>query len=87
MRNWESFLFSNFNGQYATARVEWAKTWGFDSENSWVNSTVYNELLPRTFGSEWNYAMAKLDEYDPHNIYTNDFLQKLSLPYVSRQGI
>ncbi|XP_021945500.1 uncharacterized protein LOC110843774 isoform X2 [Folsomia candida] len=80
MKAWESFLFTNFNGGYATARVEWAKTWGFDDDNSWVNSTVFNQILPATYGSEWNWAMAKLDEYDPHNIYSNEFLQKLTLP-------
>jgi hypothetical protein len=80
MKEWETFLFNTFNGAYGIARVEWAKTWGFDGKEPWVNGTVYNEILPGTFGSEWNWAMSTLDHYDPHNIYSNEFLQRITLP-------
>lgn len=73
---WESFLFRTFVGNYGTARVEWAKSWGFDKAGlGWNNDDIKSQLLPSTFGNDnWNRAVEALNGHDPHKVFTNEFL-------------
>jgi hypothetical protein len=81
MRKIESFLFNTFNGINATVRPEWSKGWAYTDQSAWSNKTVM-ENIRRSFpsGSEddgWDWAVSTLNEYDPHRIFINPFLDEL----------
>ena len=73
----ERFILANYRPPYALARVEWSKGWAYTPEGPWTNHRVLAETIPATFGDAWRWARARLDAYDPHRIYGNEFIDRL----------
>lgn len=73
-REIEEFVFNNYRAPYAMARAEWSKGWGYTDEGAWSNPTILTQTIPGTFGTTWSWAAAKLAAYDPHQIFSNEFL-------------
>src|SRR5205085_6229929 len=79
----EHWVVRHYTGDYATARVEWSKGWGYTGEGGWTNSHVIDAVIPnglragRASDANWDWAVARLDELDPHRIFTNPFIDRL----------
>lgn len=78
----EQFILDEFNGVYASVRPEWAKGWAYTNESTWTDTDFIRKFIPSTFPSTtatdgWNWAVATLDAYDPHRIFTNSFIDDL----------
>jgi FAD/FMN-containing dehydrogenase len=78
MENW---IFKNYTGDYAMARVEWSKGWGYTNDGTWSNKNVLNTLIPQSLGGKdkWDAAIKILNRYDPNNIFSSPMLKKLMI--------
>lgn len=80
LRELEQWIFSNYSGTYATARVEWSKGWGYSSSAAWADATMLGTTVPASIdagqatGTKFANARAALNTYDPHRIFSNSFL-------------
>lgn len=79
----EEWIFSHYAGDYAMARVEWSKGWGYTSSGAWENEKVLKERIPDSFtaglnkDSGWEFAVKTLEKYDPHHIYFSPLIDKV----------
>jgi len=79
----EEWIFSHYVGDYAMARVEWSKGWGYTLSGAWENETVLNEHIPNSFASDsrkdsgWEFAVKTLNKYDPHNIFSSPLINRI----------
>ena len=82
-RDLEKWIFGNYSGSYATVRPEWSKGWAYTVNAAWADPTVLTSTIPNAYragqaaGDNWDAAIAALDAYDPHHIFTNTFLDTL----------
>lgn len=80
-REFEIWAFQHYSGNYAAMRVEWSKGWGYGSDAPWSDPTVLGTHIPdgfRASGPEgWDWALARLDKFDPHRVFSNAFLDRL----------
>jgi FAD/FMN-containing dehydrogenase len=76
-REIERFVFATYPG----ARPEWSKGWAYTSAGAWTDGTVITGTIPAAFRAgpdpTWDSALATLDGYDPHRVFTNAFLDTL----------
>ncbi|MEU8545047.1 cholesterol oxidase substrate-binding domain-containing protein [Streptomyces sp. NPDC048717] len=78
MRELEQFLFQRYDGTTAQTRVEWSKGWAYTAAAAWSDQTVIGTQLPAAYGpAQWAQASAALDQFDPHRVYSNAFLDVL----------
>ncbi len=79
----EAWLLSHYTGSYAGVRFEWSKGWAYTNSGGWSNSSVLGTTIPAMYttgqaaGDGWSAALATLDSYDPHRIFSNPFLDTL----------
>jgi FAD/FMN-containing dehydrogenase len=79
----ETWLLSHYTGSYAGVRFEWSKGWAYTNSGGWSNSSVLSTTIPAMYttgqasGDGWSAALATLDSYDPHRIFSNPFLDTL----------
>jgi hypothetical protein len=79
----ETWLLSHYTGSYAGVRFEWSKGWAYTGSGGWSNSSVISSTIPAMYttgqasGDGWSAALATLDSYDPHRIFSNPFLDTL----------
>ncbi|WTW92382.1 hypothetical protein OG216_02920 [Streptomycetaceae bacterium NBC_01309] len=82
-RETEQWVLANYSGNYAQVRVEWSKGWGYSGTAAWSDPTAVGTTVPDSFrtglpaGNNWDTAVAALDAYDPHRVFTNPFLDTL----------
>lgn len=76
-REIEEFIFANYRAPYAQARVEWSKGWAYTANGPWTDRMVMTRTVPDTFGKPWRWAKDRLTAYDPHRIYSNEFLDQI----------
>ncbi|MEV1290218.1 cholesterol oxidase substrate-binding domain-containing protein [Micromonospora sp. NPDC049679] len=80
-RELEAFVFATYDGSWAGARVEWSKGWAYGDQGAWSDPTILDETVPASFPAgpvaAWQSAVAVLDAYDPHRVFTNPFLDRL----------
>jgi FAD/FMN-containing dehydrogenase len=80
-RDMEAFFLNNYSGSYATTRVEWSKGWGYTTDAAWAAPAVIGTAVPESYrhapDPTWDTAIAALDGYDPHRIFSNGFLDTL----------
>jgi FAD/FMN-containing dehydrogenase len=82
-REVESWIFSNYTGSYASARVEWSKGWGYTNSAAWADSTVIGTTVPNSLragqpaGDNFDTAVATLNAYDPHRVFSSPLLDAL----------
>ncbi|PHM36922.1 FAD-linked oxidase [Xenorhabdus mauleonii] len=83
MRRFEQWLFQEFNGTYAAARVEWSKGWAYTKNAAWEDEDVLTQKIPASFtdgqpaDSNWAATISLLNKHDPHHIFRSTFLDKL----------
>lgn len=75
-REIEEFLFHQFRPPYALARAEWSKGWAYTDEGPCSDANVLSRTIPGTFGSAWEWAKSRLAAFDPHRVFSNDFLDR-----------
>ncbi|MBD2809642.1 FAD-binding protein [Xenorhabdus sp. Vera] len=83
MRQFERWLFQEFNGTYASARVEWSKGWAYSENAAWEDEEMLTKIIPVSFtdglptDNNWDLAVSALQKHDPHNIFRSPLLDKL----------
>ena len=79
-RGIEQWMFSHYTGDYATVRPEWSKGWAYTDSAAWADPTMLGTTIPdalragQSVGANWDSALATLDAYDPHRVFSNPFL-------------
>ncbi|WP_332460350.1 cholesterol oxidase substrate-binding domain-containing protein [Xenorhabdus lircayensis] len=82
-RQFEQWLFKEFDGSYASARVEWSKGWAYGEEAAWEDKDILTKIIPASFtdglpaDNNWASTVSALQEYDPHHIFRSPLLDKL----------
>ncbi|GII24614.1 hypothetical protein Pme01_42110 [Planosporangium mesophilum] len=76
-RELERFIFATFAGSSAASRVEWSKGWAYTDDDAWSDPEVLSGTIPAGFPASWDAAVATLDRYDPHRVFSNPFLDRL----------
>jgi FAD/FMN-containing dehydrogenase len=80
-RELEAFFFGNYTGSYAGTRAEWSKGWAYTDDAAWADRRVLTEVVPDSYrrgpDPTWDSAVATLNAYDPHRIFSNAFLDLL----------
>ncbi len=83
-RELERFLLSNYRGGHGLARPEWSKVWAFKRSGAFVNDRIIERGFPRRYrsgrprGGDWDWALRTLDRYDPHRVFGNGFVDRLT---------
>ena len=73
-------MFSHYTGSYAAVRPEWSKGWAYTDTAAWSDPTMLTSTIPDAInagqnpGDSWANALATLDSYDPHRVFSNAFL-------------
>jgi FAD/FMN-containing dehydrogenase len=76
----EQWMFAHYTGSYAAVRPEWSKGWAYTDTAAWSNPTMLGTTIPaainagQSVGDNWTSALAALDTYDPHKVFSNAFL-------------
>jgi FAD/FMN-containing dehydrogenase len=79
-RDVEQWMFSHYTGSYAAVRPEWSKGWAYIDTAAWSDPTMLGTTIPAAInagqraGDNWTSALAALDSYDPHKVFSNAFL-------------
>nr|MDT0252861.1 cholesterol oxidase substrate-binding domain-containing protein [Endozoicomonas sp.] len=75
----ETWLFDNYPA--AQVRVEWSKGWAYTAEEgAWHNEEVIGKKIPESFSDtprSFEQTIKKMRELDPHNLFSNGFLDQL----------
>lgn len=82
LRKFERFIYDNIDGAGAVVRAEWSKGYAYTEKGAWTDDSVLKKFVPSKFpdtsnSDGWNFAISTFDKYDPHRIFTNEFLNKL----------
>ncbi|OTA16663.1 FAD-linked oxidase [Xenorhabdus vietnamensis] len=83
LRKFEQWLFQEFNGTYASARVEWSKGWAYGKTAAWEDTNVLTKVIPDSFthglsaDNNWASTISALQKYDPHHVFRSPLLNKL----------
>ncbi|MDX7987876.1 FAD-binding protein [Xenorhabdus sp. 12] len=83
LNQFEKWLFKEFNGTYASARVEWSKGWAYGKTSAWEDKEVLTKTIPTSFteglptDNNWVSAVSALQQHDPHHIFRSPLLDKL----------
>ncbi|KAJ6648414.1 D-arabinono-1,4-lactone oxidase [Pseudolycoriella hygida] len=78
----ERFFFDTIDdGINAIVRPEWSKGYGYTNEAPWTNTNVLKKIPSKFPDSStydgWNFAASTFAKYDPHWIFSNDYLNEL----------
>ncbi|PHM61938.1 cholesterol oxidase substrate-binding domain-containing protein [Xenorhabdus ishibashii] len=79
----EQWLFNEFDGSYASARVEWSKGWAYGPNTAWEDKEVLTKTIPASFtdglpaDNNWASTISTLQKYDPHHIFRSPLLDTL----------
>ncbi len=82
-REFERWLFQEFNGTYASARVEWSKGWAYSENAAWEDEDIIKNSIPASFNegqpadNHWASAISLLNTYDPYHIFRSPLLEKM----------
>ncbi|CDG99070.1 conserved hypothetical protein [Xenorhabdus bovienii str. puntauvense] len=82
-RKFEQWLFKEFDGSYALARVEWSKGWAYSPNAAWEDNDTLTKTIPASFNdglpadNHWASSVAALQQYDPHHLFRSPLLEKL----------
>ena len=83
-RDTEQWMISNYTGSYAAVRPEWSKGWAYTTTAAWSDPTMLGTTIPNAYragqavGDNWDTALATLDEYDPHRVFSSPLLNVLA---------
>ena len=80
----EQWMISNYSGSYAAVRPEWSKGWAYTTTAAWSDPTMLSTTIPNAYragqavGDNWDTALATLDEYNPHRVFSSPLLNVLA---------
>lgn len=84
LREMERWMVANYSGDYATFRPEWSKGWAFTEQAAYQDDEFLTSTVPATFRAggdgNWDFALATLDEHDPHRVFSNTFIDRVLPP-------
>lgn len=83
-REVEAWVFNEFSGTDALARVEWSKGWAYSDNGAWNNDAIIKTQVPNSinFGqssNKWRQAFDVFKKYDPNRIYSSPLIDRLGL--------
>lgn len=70
----EQWIYQNYSGTYASARVEWSKGWGYTKDDAWKNAATVAQIQS---DANWAEADRILNLYDPYRIFSSELLDKI----------
>lgn len=78
----ENFFYKKIANVDNVVRVEWSKGYGYSKQGPWTNKRIVGGLLQSKFSASvdddvWNVAVSTFNKYDPHRIFSNDYLNQL----------
>ncbi|WP_280722605.1 cholesterol oxidase substrate-binding domain-containing protein [Kitasatospora sp. MAA4] len=80
-RDLEQYLLTTFDGTRAALRVEWSKGWAYTADATWADPDVIARVIPDSHraggGAGWDEAVATLNRYDPHRVFSSPLLDTL----------
>ncbi|WP_083975434.1 cholesterol oxidase substrate-binding domain-containing protein [Kitasatospora mediocidica] len=80
-RDLEQYLLTTFDGTRAALRVEWSKGWAYTADATWADPDVIGRVIPDSHraggGPGWDEAVATLNRYDPHRVFSSPLLDTL----------
>ncbi|MGW0040579.1 cholesterol oxidase substrate-binding domain-containing protein [Rhodococcus sp. NPDC003348] len=82
-REMEQWMRSHYSGDDYTFRPEWSKGWAFGPEKPYTDGGIISGALPQSYrdglpsGDNWDTAVAVFNEFDPHKVYSNTFMDQL----------
>ncbi len=83
-RELERFLLDNYRGGHGLARPEWSKVWAFTRNAAFADDRLIGNGFPRRYRrgrprhADWDWALRTLDRYDPHRVFGNGFVDRLT---------
>lgn len=75
----ERFLYDSIEGEDAVVRAEWSKGYGYTEYGAWTSPEIVGGFVQSKYPDGWNFAISTFDKYDPHRIFSNDYLDKLAV--------
>lgn len=72
----ETWMYSNYTGNYARTRVEWSKGWAYSASGAWQNNDVITSKVPESIsagqpkGKRYQDAVDTLQKFDPYRIFS-----------------
>lgn len=82
-REMEQWMRSHYTGADYTFRPEWSKGWAFGPEKPYTDGGIITGALPQSYrdglptSDNWDTAVATYNEFDPHRVYSNSFMDQL----------
>ncbi|QTL39432.1 cholesterol oxidase substrate-binding domain-containing protein [Xenorhabdus budapestensis] len=79
----EQWLFKEFDGSYASIRVEWSKGWAYSKNAAWDDEDILTKKIPASFtdglptDTNWYSAVNALKKFDPYGLFRSPLLEKL----------
>jgi FAD/FMN-containing dehydrogenase len=79
----EAWMFATYTAPLATVRPEWSKGWGYTADaGAWTDTARFETIRSeyragRTSADGWDWAAARLDQYDPARLYSSPLLDQL----------
>jgi len=79
----ETWILTNYTGDYAGVRVAWSKGWAYTPEGAWTSAHVLGQHIPasHTLGQDpagaWPSTLSALDACDPHHLFSTPLLDTL----------
>nr|WP_246279648.1 cholesterol oxidase substrate-binding domain-containing protein [Psychromicrobium silvestre] len=68
--------FSRLPANQGLARPEWAKRFAHTAAGAWTDTAAMQGEIPASF-PEWDWAVATLNKYDPHRLFSNPLINQL----------
>ncbi|MFF0814676.1 cholesterol oxidase substrate-binding domain-containing protein [Rhodococcus sp. NPDC003318] len=82
-REMEQWMRSHYTGADYTFRPEWSKGWAFGPDQPYTDGAIITGALPQSYrvglpsNDNWDTAVATFNEFDPHKVYSNTFMDQL----------
>ena len=73
----ETWLFDRYSDENASCRVEWSKGWGYTADGPWRSADVVGTRVPASLGTDFDAAVGRLRDLDPHQVFMSGFLEEL----------
>ena len=83
LRELERWILRKHRGAHSMVRPEWSKGWAHSGRTPWADRGMLTKSIPAAYRAgrrrddDWDWAVARLDRYDPHHVFSNAFLDRL----------
>jgi FAD/FMN-containing dehydrogenase len=82
LRELQQWLLAEHRGEHSIVRPEWSKGWAYSGKTLWSDRRVLRRVIPRAISAgrrrndDWDWAVTRLDHYDPHRVFSNSFMDR-----------